>query len=104
MAVQLYALYAPRAPSNGSSWGLDKIVHASLFAGVVWTGRRAGLPAFWLVLVCAVHGPVSELVQSHFLPHRDGTIGDALADLTGTAIGALLPIRRSGAPAGRMEP
>jgi VanZ family protein len=102
--VQLYALYAPRAPSEGSGWGLDKIVHAALFAAVVWTGRRAGLPPVWLVLLCAVHGPVSELIQAHVLPHRDGTVGDALADLTGTAIGALLPIRRAAAPAGRMEP
>jgi VanZ family protein len=79
-------------------------VHASLFAAVVWTGRRAGLPPIWLVLICAAHGPVSELIQAHFLPHRDGTVGDALADLTGTAIGALLPLRRGGRPAGRMEP
>jgi VanZ family protein len=83
---------------------LDKIVHASLFAAVVWTGRRAGLPPVWLILVCAVHGPVSEVIQGHFLPHRDGTVGDALADLTGTAIGALLPIRRRAVPPGRMEP
>jgi VanZ family protein len=103
LAVQLVALYAPRTPSEGSGWGLDKVVHAGLFAVVVWTGRRAGLPPVWLVLLCALHGPVSELVQAHFLPHRDGTVGDALADLTGTAIGALLPIRRRGPTTGRME-
>jgi uncharacterized membrane protein YjdF len=102
LAVQLVALYAPRAPSEGSAWGLDKVVHAALFAAVVWTGRRAGLPPLWLVLLCAIHAPVSELIQAHLLAHRDGTVGDALADLTGVAVGALLPIRRSGPPAGRM--
>jgi hypothetical protein len=103
LAGQLIALYAPRTPSEGSGWGLDKIVHAGLFAVVVWTGRRAGLPPVWLVLLCAVHGPVSELIQAHFLPRRDGTVGDAVADLTGTAIGALLPVRHRGATTGRME-
>jgi VanZ family protein len=103
LAVQLIALYAPRAPSEGSGWGLDKVVHAALFAAVVWTGRRAGVPAVWLVVICAVHAPVSELVQAHLLPHRDGTVGDALADLAGVAVGALLPIHRSGRSAGRMD-
>jgi hypothetical protein len=92
LCAQLYALYAPRAPSTGSTWGLDKIVHASLFAAVVWTGRRVGLPPVWWIAVCAIHGPVSELVQAHFLPHRDGTVGDALADLAGVAVGSLIPI------------
>ncbi len=103
LAVQLVALYAPRAPSTGSGWGLDKVVHAALFAGVVWTGRRAGLPPVWLVVLCAVHAPVSELIQGYLLPHRDGTVGDALADLAGVAAGALLPVPRGNAGPGRMD-
>jgi VanZ family protein len=103
LAVQLVALYAPRAPSEGSGWGLDKVVHATLFAAVVWTGRRAGVPPWWLVLLCAVHAPVSELVQGYLLPHRDGTVGDAVADLLGVAVGAFLPVPRAGAGPGRMD-
>jgi VanZ family protein len=103
LAVQLVALYAPRAPSEGSGWGLDKIVHAGLFAAVVWTGRRAGAPTFWLVLLCAIHAPVSELVQGYLLPHRDGTVGDAVADLVGVALGAVLPVPRAGPGPGRMN-
>ena len=103
LAVQFVALYAPRAPSEGSGWGLDKVVHAALFAAVVWTGRRAGLPPLWLVPLCALHAPVSELVQAHLLPHRDGTVGDAVADLVGVAIGALLPVPRAGPGPGRMD-
>ena len=102
VAVQLAALYVPRAPSEGGGLGLDKVVHAALFAAVVWTGRRAGLPLGWLVVICAVHAPLSEWVQSHFLPHRDGSVGDALADLLGVAIGALVPTRRRVRPRERM--
>jgi hypothetical protein len=94
VAVQLAALYVPRAPSEGGGLGLDKVVHAGIFAVVVWTGRRAGVPLPWLVVVCAVHAPLSEWVQSTFLPHRDGSVGDALADLVGVAIGTLVPARR----------
>jgi VanZ family protein len=94
VAVQLVALYAPRAPSEGGSQGLDKVVHAAIFAAVVWTARRAGIPLRWVVVVCAIHAPLSEWVQSHFLPHRDGSVLDALADLVGVAVGAALPTRR----------
>jgi VanZ family protein len=102
LVAQLLALYVPRAPSEGGGHGVDKLVHAAIFAAVVWTGRRAGLPAVWVVLICAVHAPVSEWVQSHFLPHRDGSATDALADLVGVGIGAFLPARRSGAGPGKM--
>jgi VanZ family protein len=102
VVVQLVALYVPRAPSEGGGHGIDKVVHAAIFAAVVWTGRRAGLPLLWVVLLCAVHGPVSEWVQSHFLPHRDGSVDDAVADLVGVAIGAVLPTRRAPRPRERM--
>jgi VanZ family protein len=102
VVVQLIALYLPRAPSEGGGHGVDKVVHAAIFAAVVWTGRRAGLPYVWLVLVCAVHGPLSEWVQSRFLPHRDGSVDDAIADLVGVAIGAVLPTRRGPRPRERM--
>ena len=38
----------------------------------------------------ALHAPVSEVVQATLLPHRSGDRWDALADLTGVALGALL--------------
>jgi VanZ family protein len=102
LTAQLIALYAPTAPSEGGIYELDKVVHATLFAAVVWTGRRAGLPPVWLIVLCALHAPFSEWVQGTFLPHRDGSVTDAVADLVGVGIGALVPIRRSGAGQGRM--
>jgi VanZ family protein len=103
LAVQLVALYAPTAPSEGGSHGLDKVVHAGIFAAVVWTARRAGLPAAWVVAICAVHAPLSEWVQGQFLPHRDGSVDDAIADLAGVVIGALLPVRATRVSQGRMD-
>jgi VanZ family protein len=63
-----------------------------------------GLPSAWVVVLCAVHAPLSEWVQSHFLPQRDGSVWDAVADLVGVAVGAILPIRRSGRGQERMSP
>jgi VanZ family protein len=103
LAVQLVTLYTPRVPNEGGGHGLDKLVHAAVFAAVVWTARRAGLPYLWVVVLCALHAPLSEWVQSHFLPQRDGSVSDALADLVGVAIGALSPIRRSGRGQERMS-
>ena len=102
LVVQLIALYLPRAPSEGGGHGVDKLVHAALFAAVVWTARRVGLPMLAVVLICAAHAPLSEWVQSAVLPHRDGSVGDALADLVGVAIGAVLPVQRSAARRGKM--
>lgn len=95
LAVQLVALYLPRAPSEGGGHDVDKLVHAAIFGAVVWTARRAGLPLGWVVLLCAVHAPLSEWVQSHFLPDRDGSVTDALADLVGVGLGSLVPVRRA---------
>lgn len=104
LGAQLLALYVPRAPSEGGGHGVDKLVHAGLFAAVVWTGRRAGLPFWWVVVLCALHAPLSEWIQSTLLPHRDGSVDDAVADLVGVVLGVVLPARRPGREQGRMSP
>ena len=52
LAAQLVALYVPRAPSEGGGHGVDKLVHAAFVRAVVWTARRVGLPAVWVVVIC----------------------------------------------------
>ncbi len=102
VAVQLALLYAPSAPSVPTGGvRIDWLVHLAVFAAVTWVGRRAGLPYVPLLVVVAVHAPVSELVQHWWLPHRTGDPTDVLADLAGVALGALLPAR---ATAGRSAP
>ena len=85
--VQLVVVYAPSAPSTGELHGIDKVVHAGVFAAPVVAGLMAGLRPRWVVLLLALHAPLSELAQHVALPHRDGDVGDALADLLGVALG-----------------
>ena len=40
--------------------------------------------------VFAAHAVLSEVVQAVFLPHRSGDVLDAVADLTGVALGVLV--------------
>lgn len=83
--AQLVALYWPRPVDVGSGISLDKLVHATIFGAVLWTGVRAGLRPWPLAAVLAVHAGVSEVVQATLLD-RDGNPWDAVADLAGLAL------------------
>ena len=70
-------------------------MHAAIFALPAALGVAAGL-RWWLVgAVLAVHAPISEFVQYHWLPGRNGDPWDVVADVGGVAlglaIGCLLP-------------
>ena len=88
LLVQLVVLYWPRALGpEGAHPGLDKLVHAGVFGAVALAGVRAG-GRWWLVgLLCALHAPLSEVLQHTVLPDRDGDALDAAADLLGTVLG-----------------
>jgi hypothetical protein len=81
-----------------SAIGLDKVVHASLFAFWAWTllrsPVRASRHAFGLVVgLAALYGGVLELVQLR-IPGRSGDVFDLLADVGGAAI-VVLAFERS---------
>jgi hypothetical protein len=95
----LLVLYWPRAAETGDVPHLDKLVHALVFGGVLWAGRRAGLPDRVLVPALAVHAVVSEALQAWLLPGRSGDPADVGADLAGV----LLVIVAGGRP-GRRGP
>jgi VanZ family protein len=88
--TQLVTVYAPSGPKGPEINGLDKVVHLTIFAAPAFAGLAAGFNRRWLLPVLAVHGPVSEVVQWLALPHRDGSVYDALADLCGVALGWLV--------------
>lgn len=99
VAVQVVVLYAPEAPGPPSPIPHgDKVVHAMVFALpvlVAGLGRRG----WWhlVALLCALHAPVSEIIQHVVLPHRSGDPWDVAADLAGVgaaSIGVLLVVRR----------
>jgi len=89
MAVQLIALYAPRAPAGPRINGFDKVIHLSIFAAPVFAALMVGIRARWALVVLALHGPISELIQHFVLPHRSGDVFDAIADLSGVLLGAM---------------
>ena len=89
LLVQLVVLYAPSSPGGLQVEGMDKAIHAAVFAAPTGAALLTGWRSWWLVLLLAVHAPASELVQAFALPRRDGSVGDVVADLTGVALGVL---------------
>jgi VanZ family protein len=95
--AQLAALYWPSAPELGPLVPFaDKIVHVAVFGVAVWTGRRAGVPVWALVVIFAVHAGLSEVLQDRLLDDRAGDWGDVVADLAGIVLGSVLPRTRVG--------
>lgn len=79
-------LFSPSTPSEGGIYGLDKAVHASLFAALAFTAvRRYGRRGAVLLPLLA-YSPVSEVLQAVLPIHRDGSFADAVADLVGVLI------------------
>lgn len=87
LAVQVVVLYAPSVGGALPFPNADKLVHATVFAVPVVAALLARLRVSLVVGLAAVHAPVSELVQYTFLPHRDGDVWDAVADLVGVGLG-----------------
>jgi VanZ family protein len=82
--ISLVVLFSPSTPSEAGRYGVDKLVHATLFAALaVATRLRFGRG---LVLVLA-YGCLSEVLQSVLPIHRDGGVTDALADAAGACLG-----------------
>jgi hypothetical protein len=94
VVVQTLVLYLPRVPAPAAPYGLDKLVHAAVFAAVAWTGLRAGVPARPLILALLANAVVSEVYQSLFLPHRSGDPRDTAADAVGVLAVWVFSVRR----------
>jgi VanZ family protein len=90
VVVQLVVLYAPRAPSTGSTPGVDKVVHATVFGAVAWAAVRCGGARWVVAVVLAAHAVLSEVLQAGLLPARSGDPFDAVADVVGVALVLLL--------------
>ena len=81
-------LFAPASDVPSSPPGVDKIVHASLFAALALTGRWAGLARAVLAAGLVLYAAASEVIQG--LIGRDAAVGDLLADVVGVLIGLLV--------------
>jgi hypothetical protein len=91
----LAALYWPSVGIVGPVSWTDKVVHLLLFAVPTYAVGLA-LRSLWPAIVAfTLHAPVSELIQHWLLPHRSGDVWDAVLDLVGVGVGAvLLMVRR----------
>jgi len=79
--VSLAVLFAPPSDVPSAPPGVDKLVHASLFALLALTGRWAGASRAVLTSLLVLYGATSEVLQS--LIGRDAAVGDLMADVVG---------------------
>lgn len=87
LAISVVVIYLPGSGVPGSPDGTDKLVHLGLFFVLALTGRIAGIRALWLGPALTAYAPISELLQAVLPINRDGTPGDALADVLGVGLG-----------------
>jgi len=85
--VSLAVLFAPASDVPTAPPGVDKIVHATLFAALALSGRWAGTGRAPLAGVLVGYAAASEVVQG--LIGRDAAVGDLVADVIGMLLGLL---------------
>ena len=83
-------LYVPSGSDTVSLPHADKVVHAVVFAAPALLGVLAGLRAWIVGAVLAVHAPLSEVVQHLWIPGRAGDPWDVVADVVGVLLGLAL--------------
>ena len=91
-AAVLVSLVVLFTPASGVPWappGVDKVVHAALFAGLAVTGRWAGAGRGPLAVLLVLYAAVSEVVQEWAPLDRTGSPADVLADVLGLLLGLL---------------
>jgi VanZ family protein len=90
VAVQLAVLYSPEGGGPALFPNADKVVHLLVFLVPVALAVVAGFRRWVVAAVFAAQAVLSEVVQATLLPHRSGDVLDAVADLTGVALGLLV--------------
>jgi VanZ family protein len=86
--ISFAVLFAPASDVPHAPPGVDKIVHATLFASLGFSGRWAGIGRAVLAGALVGYGAVSEIVQG--LIGRDAAVGDLIADSVGVLLGLLV--------------
>jgi hypothetical protein len=86
--ISLAVLFAPASDVPGAPPGVDKIVHATLFAALALSGRWAGIGRTALAPALVLYAAVSEVLQG--MIGRDAAVGDWVADVVGLLLGLLI--------------
>lgn len=95
LALSGLVLFTPGAQVPDAPFGVDKLVHAGVFALLAFTGRTARIPERALALALAAYALGSEIAQQVLPIDRDFALGDLAADLVGIVIGLWLADRLS---------
>lgn len=87
-ALHLVGLYRPGGFGGDGPEvpGLDKVAHVAIFGLPVFFLLLAGCRRWWVIILFAVHGPLSEVVQHLLLPRRTGDPYDLIADTVGIGL------------------
>ena len=97
MAALAYASLSPRLAPPGQ-FNLDKLVHSAAYMGTTLVGLRA-VRQLWssgfIVGATAIFGICLELGQS-FVPGREPSIGDVVANSAGVIVAVLLGLAAHG--------
>ena len=88
--VSLAVLFAPPSDVPPSPHGIDKLVHASLFAALALSGRWAGIGRGVLAGLLVLYAAGSEVLQGTSLIDRDASVADWFADVVGVLVGLLV--------------
>ncbi len=87
LLVLVVSLIPPWAPGSEQVFGLDKLAHAVVYAGLMFCYSKAYARSLWplLALCLAGYGGIIELLQQ-FAPYRSASLPDAVANLLGVSI------------------
>jgi hypothetical protein len=85
--VSLVVLFTPSSGVPFAPAGIDKVVHAGLFALLALTGRWAGARPGPLAVLLVLYAALSEVVQQVTHLNRTGSVADWLADIAGLLLG-----------------
>jgi hypothetical protein len=85
--VSFAVLFAPAGDVPSAPPGVDKLVHAALFAALALAGRWAGIGRSALAGLLVSYAAVSELVQGLTPLERTASVADWLADVAGLLLG-----------------
>jgi len=85
--VSLAMLFAPASDVPFAPPGVDKLVHAGIFAALALSGRWAGIGRSVLATLLVIYAAVSEVVQGLSGLGRTASVADWVADVAGLVLG-----------------
>jgi VanZ like family len=88
--VSLAVLFTPADGVPFAPPGVDKLVHAGLFALLALTGRWAGIGRSSLAVLLVLYAAVSEVLQGLTPLDRSASVADWMADVVGVLLGLVV--------------